>query len=60
MNDLTLSELATLMAVFNRAGVLSLNEAEQEMFARINQAYAERQELENMDFDDCLGGACKL
>ncbi len=60
MNDLTLSELATLLAVFNRAGTSSLDKAEQEMFARISQAHAEREELESMDFDDCLGGACKL
>ena len=66
MNDLTLSELATLLAVFNRAGLSAkgipadLDKAEQEMFARITQAHAEREELESMDFDDCLGGACKL
>lgn len=60
MNDFTLSELATLIAVFNRAGSSDLNDAEQEMLARVTQAHAERQELESMDFDDCLGGACKL
>lgn len=60
MNDLTLSELAALIAVFNRAGLIGEDETEQELFARITQAHAERQELENMDFDDCLGGACKL
>ena len=60
MNDLTLSELATLMAVFNRAGISNLNEAEQEMFTRITQAHAEREEVESMDDDDSLGGTCKL
>lgn len=60
MNDFTLSELATLIAVFNRAGSSDLNDAEQDMLARVTQAHAERQELESMDFDDCLGGACKL
>ena len=66
MNDFTLSELATLLAVFNRAGLSAEGipadqaKAEQEMLARITLAHAEREELESMDFDDCLGGACKL
>ena len=66
MNDLTLSELATLMAVFDRAGrsdkaiPADQDKAEKEMLSRITQAHTEREELENMDFDDCLGGACKL
>lgn len=60
MNDLTLTELAALVAVFDRAEVSDQDQTEQELFARIKQAYIERQELEDMDFDDCLGGACKL
>lgn len=60
MNDLTLAELATLMAVFERAAVREQDKDEQEMFERIKLAHAERLELESMDFDDCLGGACKL
>jgi hypothetical protein len=60
MNDLTLAELATLIAVFERASVTDQDKDEQEMFARIKLAHAERLELESMDFDDCLGGACKL
>ncbi|SIS45103.1 hypothetical protein [Neptunomonas antarctica] len=60
MNDLTLTELATLLSVFNRAGLSDLDKTEQEMFERIQHAHAERLELESMDFDDCLGGACKL
>ena len=60
MNDLTLAELATLIAVFERASVTDQDKDEQEMFERIKLAHAERLELESMDFDDCLGGACKL
>ncbi|WP_028468020.1 hypothetical protein [Neptunomonas japonica] len=60
MNDLTLTELATLIAVFERAVVADQDKDEQEMFERIKLAHAERLELESMDFDDCLGGACKL
>ncbi|MGY8870655.1 MAG: hypothetical protein ACKVJE_09465 [Pseudomonadales bacterium] len=60
MNDLTLTELATLIAVFKRAAVTDQDKEEQEMFERIKLAHAERLELESMDFDDCLGGACKL
>jgi hypothetical protein len=58
MNDLTLNELNTLVAVFERAS--ELNSEEQSLFDRIKSAQSEREELENMDFDDCVGGACKL
>ena len=60
MNDLTLAELTTLIAVFERAALTDQDKDEQEMFERIKLAHAQRLELENMDFDDCLGGACKL
>lgn len=58
MNDLTLTELNTLVSVFEKAP--SLNADEQSLFDRIKAAQSEREELENMDFDDCVGGACKL
>ncbi|WP_299201951.1 hypothetical protein [uncultured Amphritea sp.] len=60
MNDFTLDELNTLIAVFEKAGVADDSSAEALMFSRIKTAQAERAELESMDFDDCLGGACKL
>lgn len=60
MKDLTLNELETLLSVFARAGVEDTSGDEGEMLLRLKEAHAERQELENMDFDDCLGGACKL
>ncbi|MCP8686027.1 hypothetical protein [Marinobacterium sedimentorum] len=60
MNDLTLNELNTLLAVFARAGVEADAGAEGELLQRLSQARAEREELDNMDFDDCAGGACKL
>ncbi len=60
MNDFTLDELNTLIAVFEKAGISDDASAEALMFSRIKTAQAERAELESMDFDDCLGGACKL
>lgn len=60
MNDLTLNELEILLAVFKRAGVEAGAGDEGELMARIAAACDERQELESMEFDDCLGGACKL
>lgn len=60
MKDLTLNELETLLAVFKKAGIEASAGDEGELLIRIEQAHAERQELESMDFDDCLGGACKL
>jgi hypothetical protein len=60
MKDLTLNELEILLAVFARAGVEDTVGDEGELLAQIKKAHAERQELESMDFDDCLGGACKL
>ncbi len=59
MNDFTLEELTALVAIFNRAGEMQ-SDQEKDLFDRVSQAFAERQELESMDFDDCLGGACKL
>lgn len=60
MNDLTLDELNTLMAVFEHAGVEEGAGAEGELLSRLRRSRDERAELESMDFDDCLGGACKL
>lgn len=60
MKDLTLNELEILLAVFARAGVEDTAGDEGELLAQVKKAHAERQELESMDFDDCLGGACKL
>ena len=60
MKDLTLNELETLLTVFKKAGIEESVGDEGELLTRIEQAHAERQELESMDFDDCLGGACKL
>lgn len=60
MHDFTLEELEACVAVFNRAGVQQDESTEGVLMKRLNEALAERQELESMDFDDCLGGACKL
>ncbi len=60
MNEFTLDELNLLLAVFAKAGVDENSGEEGEMLQRLQAAQATRQELEEMQFDDCLGGACKL
>lgn len=60
MNEFTLDELQTLLNVFEKAGVESLTADETAMLNDIKLAHQNRQELESMDLDDCLGGACKL
>ncbi len=60
MHELKLEELAALLAVFARAGVAEDDSTEGQLLSRIRVLHAEREELESMDFDDCLGGACKL
>ncbi|WP_286236743.1 hypothetical protein [Neptuniibacter halophilus] len=60
MNEFTLDELNLLLAVFAKAGVEESAGEEGEMLQRLKAAQANRQELEEMQFDDCLGGACKL
>jgi hypothetical protein len=60
MHELTLEQLSALLAVFERAGVQENSGTEGDLLAQIRTLHAEREELESMDFDDCLGGACKL
>jgi hypothetical protein len=60
MHELTLEQLSALLAVFERAGVQESSGTEGDLLAQIRKLHAEREELESMDFDDCLGGACKL
>ena len=60
MNDLTTDELATLVSVFERAGVSADDSAEGQLFSQVKGLHEERVELESLDFDDCAGGACKL
>ncbi len=59
MHELTLEELTALLNVFDRAGDTQ-DAVEADLLSRLKTAHAERSELESMDFDDCLGGACKL
>ncbi|GAB0153143.1 MULTISPECIES: hypothetical protein [Marinobacterium] len=59
MHELTLEELTALLNVFNRAGA-SQDAVEADLLSRIKTQHAEKEELASMDFDDCLGGACKL
>lgn len=59
MHELTLEELTALLNVFNRAGA-SQDTVEADLLSRIKTQHAEKEELASMDFDDCLGGACKL
>ena len=60
MNEFTLDELNLMLAVFDKAGVTAEDGAEGEMLQRLKVAQENRQELDSMAFDDCLGGACKL
>lgn len=60
MNEFTLEELALLLNVFEKAGVNEQDGSEGEMLQRLKEAHTAREELEGMQFDDCLGGACKL
>ncbi|MGB2131187.1 MAG: hypothetical protein ACPHXW_07140 [Marinobacterium sp.] len=59
MHELTLDELTALLNVFDRAGA-GQDAVESDLLTRLKAAHAERSELESLDFDDCLGGACKL
>lgn len=59
MHELTLEELTALLNVFERAGQ-TVNDVEADLLSRIKAQHAEKEELASMDFDDCLGGACKL
>lgn len=59
MHELTLEELTALLNVFNRAGA-SQDAVEADLLSRIKTQHVEKEELASMDFDDCLGGACKL
>lgn len=60
MNEFTLDELNLLLTVFEKAGVEENKSQEGEMLKRLKAAQESRQEIEDMQFDDCLGGACKL
>lgn len=60
MNEFTLEELNLMISVFDKAGIEENSSQEGEMLTRLKTAQESRQELEDMQFDDCLGGACKL
>jgi len=60
MNEFTLEELNLLLSVFEKAGVSASDSEEGEMLKRLQAAQENRQELDSMEFDDCLGGACNL
>ncbi|MDY6890560.1 MAG: hypothetical protein SVU24_03020 [Pseudomonadota bacterium] len=59
MHELTLEELSALLNLFHRAGG-SQNAIEADLLARIEALHGEKEELAALEFDDCLGGACKL
>jgi hypothetical protein len=58
MNDFTLEELNVLVDVFARASLSNDESLALELKSRVEQAFGERQELESLDFEDCL--SCKL
>ena len=58
MNDFTVQELKVLVDVFARATVPANEPLALELKGRVAQALREREELESLDFEDCL--SCKL
>ncbi len=58
MNDFTVQELKVLVDVFARATVTADEPLALELKDRVAQALSEREELESLDFEDCL--SCKL
>mgnify|MGYP000471712940 CR=1 FL=1 len=58
MNDFTAQELEVLVDLFKRANISSEETLATELQQRFNTALGERQELEDLDFEDCL--SCKL
>jgi hypothetical protein len=58
MNDFTLDELKALADVFNRAAINSNESLANDLHKRIADALEQREELESLDFEDCL--SCKL
>lgn len=60
VNDFNLEELELLNKVFDRAAIGVDETAAKALQQRIFEALEQRRELESLDFDDCLGGGCKL
>ena len=58
MNDFTLDELTVLVDLCSRAGINTGEALALELQSRLKIAMAEREELESLDFEDCL--SCKL
>jgi hypothetical protein len=61
VKDLTLQELRYLVNWGMSQHVAEgLKDDEKDFFKAVKKAYEARVEMESMDLDDCLGGACKL
>jgi len=58
MKDFTLDELTVLADVFARAKISEDETLALDLKSRVQLALEERQELESLDFEDCL--SCKL
>lgn len=58
MNDFTADELSVLVDLLKRAEISSEESLALDLQARFASALTERQELEDLDFEDCL--SCKL
>jgi len=58
MKDFTLDELTVLVDVFARAQINADETLAVDLQKRVQAAFEERQELESLDFEDCL--SCKL
>ena len=61
MNELTIEELDILVSAMEFLEIqMGFKDNEKELFGRMEEKLAERQELEAMDFNTCDGGACTL
>ncbi len=58
MNDFTVEELSVLVDLCARAAINTDEELAIELQQRLKNALLERQELAELDFEDCL--SCKL
>lgn len=58
MNDFTAEELSVLVELLKRANISSEETLANDLQQRFNKALLERQELDDLDFEDCL--SCKL
>ena len=62
MNDLTLDDIRRLLEWYSLGESLhaTMTPEDEALYERISEVAEERMELEDIDLNDCAGGACKL